>query len=71
MADRTSANIFGTIFQLLADYEGKKDSHKQIARKLYLLSSGYDFTIGQMGCDKALVKLGIITAENDEDDEDV
>ena len=57
MADRTSAGLFGTIFQLLA--ENPTDEYKSIARKIYNLSHNYDFNQYQMDADEACVKLGI------------
>jgi hypothetical protein len=57
MADRTSAEIFAMVFDYLADE--KVISKERMADMLWDASQGYDFTSDQMGCDDALVKLGL------------
>lgn len=57
MADRTSAELFGTIFSFLA--ENPTPAHKSLAWRLYDLSQRYDFSECQMDADDALVMLGI------------
>jgi hypothetical protein len=59
MADRTSAALFGKIFDLLA--ENPTDEHKAIARKIAPETREYDFNAYQMGCDKSLIALGLAT----------
>lgn len=71
MADRTSAELFGTLFELLA--ENPTDEHKAIARRMFDLSGRYDFSEYQMEADEACVTLGLarrgIHAEYPEDGE--
>lgn len=57
MADRTSASIFGTLFEVLA--EAPTAEHKALAFKMYRISQGYDFSPYQMGADEACEKLGL------------
>lgn len=57
MADRTSANLFGTIFQLLSD--NPTEEHKQIASSIYKLRGYYDFSTYQMYADDALIALDL------------
>lgn len=57
MADRTSAAIFGDLFILLA--ENPTEEHKNIARKMWPKRTEYDFDDYQMGCDEALIALGL------------
>lgn len=65
MADRTSAEIFGSIFELLA--EDPTDHHKNLARKFWRMSDRYDFHPCQMECDEALETLGLARPDPDED----
>ena len=58
MADRTSANIFGEIFCMLA--ENPSDEHKEMARRIFEHSREYDFSSYQMEADSACLKLGLI-----------
>ena len=71
MADRTSAGLFGQIFEILA--QNPTDEHKEIARRIYQLASGYDFSDCQMDADDACLALGIarrgIDPEYPDDDE--
>ena len=57
MADRTSAEVFGMMFEFLA--EDPREQHKAFARKLWEKSNHYDFNPYQMYCDDALVALGL------------
>ena len=57
MADRTSAEIFGTIFEMLA--ENITDEQRLLALRIYKLSQRYDFTECQMDADDACLALGI------------
>lgn len=59
MADRTSARLFGRILELLA--ANPTEEHKAIAREIWALATGYDFSPYQMGDDaeKASLALGI------------
>ena len=57
MADRTSAQIFGDIFELLA--KNPDERNKRIAKKIFQLSCGYDFSPYQMYADDACLALGI------------
>ena len=57
MADRTSAGIFGDIFNYLAGEE--KMSKEEFAQRLWSDAGGYDFSYDQMGCHEALIKLGL------------
>jgi hypothetical protein len=58
VADRTSAEIFSVMFEYLA--KSPQDARtKKMADYLWSAASGYDFDAYQMGCDKALLKLGL------------
>lgn len=57
MADRTSAGLFGKIFELLA--KNPTDEHKTIALEIWPMTQEYDFNKYQMDCDDALVALGL------------
>lgn len=57
MADRTSAALFGEIFELLA--ENPTDEHKAIAKKIMAKTGDYDFSNYQMDADEPLMKLGL------------
>ena len=56
MADRTSAEIFGNIFDLLA--ENPTEGNKILAYRIYDMNV-YDFSDCQMGADKSCLVLGI------------
>lgn len=56
MADRTSAAIFGKVFELIA--VNITDETKNIAEELYKETYSYDFSQYQMKADEALIKLG-------------
>lgn len=57
MADRTSARLFGQIFELLA--KNPTEEHKQIAREIFAMNGDYDFSNYQMDADDALIVLGL------------
>jgi len=57
MADRTSAQLFNTIFTLLAK-DGPIDKQK-FANKVWEMTGNYDFSPCQLGCDAAIKKLGL------------
>lgn len=57
MADRTSAEVFGLVFEMLA--KKPTDENKEMARQLWKKTDGYDFGPSQMDCDAALKKLGL------------
>lgn len=57
MADRTSASVFGKIFDLLA--ENPTEEHKRIAQEIWPMRGEYDFSDYQMYCDESLIKLGL------------
>jgi hypothetical protein len=57
MADRTSAGLFGKIFNLLA--KNPTDEHKKIAAEIWPETHEYDFNPYQMNCDDALVALDL------------
>jgi len=71
MADRTSAEIFGTLFKLLA--ENSSEENKRIAHIMFDYTSEYDFNNYQMYADEACIKLGLAKVGIDpnypEDDE--
>ena len=57
MADRTSASLFGKIFDLLA--KNPTEENKSIAAEIYQMRNGNDFSNYQMYCDESLIKLGL------------
>lgn len=57
MADRTSAGLFGKIFELLA--KNPTEEHKIIAKEIFAYTRDYDFSNYQMDADDALVTLGL------------
>lgn len=63
MADRTSAALFGGIFEHLA--ANPDDRNKTFAEWLWSQTGDYDFNYYQMGCDEALVKLGLAAKGDD------
>ena len=63
MADRTSAEIFGRIFRLLA--ENNTDDHKELAKRVYDMSQEYDFMDYQMEADEVLVELDLPVEADD------
>lgn len=69
MADRSSASLFATIFNLLA--ENPTDDHKNMAAKIWPKVYAYDFDYYQMGCDEALLKLDLAEEKPSEDPDEV
>ncbi len=57
MADRTSARLFGKIFELLA--KNPTDEHKAIAKEIFAETGDYDFSDYQMDADEPLIALGL------------
>ena len=57
MADRTSAEIFGRIFNLLA--ANPSTEHRQLARQIMQIGREYDFSPDQMYADEACLSLAI------------
>jgi hypothetical protein len=72
MADRTNAELYGRLFETLADpvdlehgdgwQPGADDEVTQLALRLFAMTRGYDFLPYQMGCDDALARLGLASA---------
>jgi hypothetical protein len=58
MADRTSAELFGMMFDIVAE-ELPEDRREAVALRLWKKSRMYDFSPGQMEVDEALRKLGL------------
>lgn len=58
MADRSSAALFCTIFEFLSSQKYTRDV-RDFSRALWKQSFNYDFNSYQMGCDEALIKLGL------------
>lgn len=63
MADRTTAELFRTIFELLA--KNPTEENKKIALRIWPLRSEYDFSNYQMDADASLVILGLAKMEID------
>lgn len=57
MADRTSAGLFGKIFELLA--KNPSVENQTIAKEIWPLHHDYDFSEYQMDADEDLIKLGL------------
>jgi len=57
MADRTSAELFGILFEVLA--QNPNEDNKALAKQFFELSDGYDFSYDQMYADEALITLGL------------
>ncbi len=68
MADRSSAELFGMFFTLLA--ENPTPENKAIAAKIFPKRRNYDFDDYQMYCDNALRILGLPVKDDDDDDDD-
>lgn len=64
MSDRTSADVFGQIFTLLASNKSKGE----IAKALWKSSFNFDFSQCQMEADRALIKLGFARKVDVEED---
>lgn len=62
MADRTSAELFGKVFEALAKAKAGTLTEKTIgdlAAEFWALTHDYDFSEYQMDCDDALIALGL------------
>ena len=57
MADRTSAEVFGMFFDILA--KNPTGEHKEIAKEVLKKSRSYDFNEYQMYADESLIILGL------------
>lgn len=57
MSDRGSAEIFSSMFTMLA--EDPTPQHRALARRLWTSSQHYDFHPMQMECNEALIRLGL------------
>ena len=68
MADRTTAALFGKIFNLLS--ENPDQRAKQIAIEIWGERTEFDFCEYQMYCDEALIKLGLAKRVSDEEADD-
>ena len=68
MSDRSSPEIFATMFEFLADKP--TEEHKRWALKLWRLSDNYDFAPETLECNKELEKLGLAHRGKDPDDPD-
>lgn len=59
MSDRSSAEIFGLIFEVLAK-PGRFD-RKKAASVIWRNTGNFDFSPYQMDCDDSLIALGLAT----------
>lgn len=59
MADRTSAELFGTIFTLIDEHIKDPETRKSLALRYWKEQRVYDFSPYQMGCDDVLKRLGL------------
>jgi hypothetical protein len=57
MADRNSAEIFGTLFEFIS--QDPMIPRHELAEKLWSMAQQYDFSWCQMDCDAHLIKLGL------------
>lgn len=57
MSDRSSAEIFGVMFELLA--KNPTEENKKMAKKMWSYTFAYDFNFCQMGVEEALFALGL------------
>ena len=65
MSDKNSAGIFGMVFKELA--RNPTEECKEVARALWPQRFQFDFEDRQMGCDGALVTLGLAKVVTYED----
>lgn len=63
MSDRTSARLFCIIFTMLSN--NPTEEHKEMANEIWSKRLSYDFSDCQIGCDEALVKLGLAYKDDD------
>jgi hypothetical protein len=57
MADRTSAGLFGNIFEYIVGHT--EMDVEDFIKWLWKQQENYDFSPYQMGCDDALLELGL------------
>lgn len=69
MSDRASAGIFSAIFEYLAVDPTPRAI--EFAGELWRRSWDYDFSYSQLGCDGALIALGLAKAITDDDGDHV
>lgn len=55
MADRSAAEVFGIVFELLAEKPSR--DRRDLAAEIYEYTKDYDFEFKQMGVDEALIDL--------------
>ena len=70
MADRTAAELFGEIFNMIANDVKDPKRQSELAEEYWNKSKGYDFDVYQMDCDEALVKLDYARQTPSEEYED-
>jgi hypothetical protein len=63
MSDRSSPQIFYLIYTLLA--VNPTAEHREIAAKLWKLSQKFDFSDYELGCEEAMIALGIAEGEGE------
>jgi hypothetical protein len=63
MSDRSSPEIFYLIYTLLA--VNPTAEHREIAAKLWKLSQQFDFSDHDLGCEEAMIALGIAEGEGE------
>ena len=59
MADRTSADLFGEVFGILAEHVPAGPERDATALRLWTAQDDYDFSPNQMDADNALMELGL------------
>jgi hypothetical protein len=67
MADRSSAYLFATIFELIDEHVPAEKKH-EIAKRYWKMSQEYDFSNYQLESDETLVRLGLARIERDHED---
>jgi hypothetical protein len=65
MADRTSAHLFGCIFEIIDEHVKDPQDRKVLAERFWAMSRGYDFSEYQMESDEVLERLGLARKEVD------
>lgn len=69
MSDRTAAELFSSIFQVLAS--DKPINRIAWAHEFWRRSKDYDFSPYQLYCDDALVKLGLAVERDGPDGSEI
>lgn len=59
MSDRTSARLFGEVFEILAEHVPAGEARDAAVLRFWGLTRDYDFSPDQMGADDALFALGL------------